>query len=38
MNVIAARRVAFDDPSAFRNINTPEDLDAARRHPDTASL
>ncbi len=38
MDVIAARRVAFDDPSAFRNINTPEDLDAARRHPDTASL
>jgi molybdopterin-guanine dinucleotide biosynthesis protein A len=38
MNLIAARRVAFSDPSAFLNINTPEDLDAASRHPDTAKL
>jgi molybdenum cofactor guanylyltransferase len=33
LSAIAARRVVFDDPSAFLNINTPDDLDAARRSP-----
>jgi molybdopterin-guanine dinucleotide biosynthesis protein A len=39
LDAIGARRVVFDDPDAFLNINTPDDLaEARRRLPGTASL
>jgi molybdopterin-guanine dinucleotide biosynthesis protein A len=39
LRLIGARPVAFDDPAAFLNINTPDDLaEARKRFPGPVSL